>query len=146
LADEAIEWARCLTNLREYKKDNGSCDVPVGCPGYRDLGTWVQEQRQAIKSGELHPRRARLLRDLGFGDNCSKDAAWSAAVERLIEFIDSQGHSDVPLTDPELGIWVYRQRRFQAAGILEPERVRLLNHIGFAWSFDERGVNMANDE
>ena len=131
--DEALAWARYLMELREYKRENGNCDVPVGCPGYRDLGAWVHEQRRAIKGNKLHPRRLKLLEDIGFDDSGAKEAAWTAAAEKLETYVKTHGHSEVPLDCPELGIWVYRQRQFHAAGILEPERTARLDRMGFAW-------------
>jgi len=132
----ALEWARFLTELREYKAEAGNCDVPVGCPGYRELGEWVHRQRLAMKDGLLPPRRAMQLRQLGFGDAGSRVAAWRRAGSRLETFRRAHGHCNVPLDfpeDPQLGLWVFRQRQLRRAHALEEERVCFLDKLGFSW-------------
>ena len=60
------QWSERLEQLRAYKAEHENCNVPERYAKNRQLGRWVQKQRETYKSGKLsHQRRARL-EEIGF--------------------------------------------------------------------------------
>ncbi|MDQ3290347.1 MAG: helicase associated domain-containing protein, partial [Bacteroidota bacterium] len=61
--------------------------------------------------------------------------SWEDMYKRLEQFKQKYGHTRVPIKwqpDPKLGKWVSRMRNEKEK--LYPERIVLLNKIGFDWS------------
>jgi hypothetical protein len=58
-------------------------------------------------------------------------------LEALATFKSEQGHCSVPrrwALNPALARWVSEQRRLRGKGRLTPDRVRLLEALGFEWA------------
>lgn len=77
-----------------------------------------------------------MLEQLGFEWTIRrrKILPWKTMYDRLIEFQQDYGHTRVPVKwheDQKLGKWVSRMR--QEREKLDPERVLLLEAIGFEW-------------
>jgi superfamily II DNA or RNA helicase len=131
-----VSWDERFGELLAYKDEFKDCDVPVRYSKNRQLGTWVVAQRQSRKFGELSETQIRRLEEIGFnwrphGDN------WDDKFAKLVAFKATNNHCDVPQRykdDPELGIWVNRQRVFKKAGILRrKDQIAKLDGIGFSW-------------
>lgn len=62
---------------------------------------------------------------------------WNTRFQELVDFKEEQGHTNVPkkfvykYTSPPLGQWVSRIRNSHKKGILDPERKKQLEEIGF---------------
>lgn len=64
----------------------------------------------------------------------SNNDRWDRRAVELAAFLLNNGHCNVPETysdNPELGVWVKRQRVARAAGQLSAERLKILERMGF---------------
>ncbi|MEG3639485.1 helicase associated domain-containing protein [Magnetococcus sp. PR-3] len=52
--------------LRQFRQEQGHCDVPVDWAGNAQLGLWVQFQRQTYRDGNMDQHRFERLDHLGF--------------------------------------------------------------------------------
>ncbi len=90
-------------------------------------------QRTVFKHGELSPDKVACLEALGFGWG-PHAARWEERFSELVRFKGEHGHCDVPRAwskNPVLGNWVGTQRSNYRRGKLSPDRVELLEEIGF---------------
>ena len=102
--------------------------------------------------GRLEEDRIRRLNELGFVWTIRDD--WWKRYEELKEYKQKMGHCDVPARYPEnkkLGNFVCSQRQQYKAllknvsgkrppSCLTPERINLLNEIGFTWAIRARST------
>jgi hypothetical protein len=68
--------------------------------------------------------------------------------EEFVEFHTANGHYNVPRDFSCLGEWVNNQRRSKKNCKLSSNRIRLLDALGFAWSFGDPaddGIVVIND-
>ena len=129
-----VSWDERFGELQEYKHEFKDCDVPARYSKNRRLGTWVVAQRQAKKIGQLSERQIKLLDGIGFAWQLQTE--WEDMFEKLLAFKKKNNHCNVPQQyqeDPDLGIWVLRQRLRHKAGTLDIERRQKLETHGFAW-------------
>jgi hypothetical protein len=61
-ADEA--WLKRYNELKDYKKQIGTCYILAKSKTHPTLGNWVSTQRNNIDN--LSPEKIKLLRDIGF--------------------------------------------------------------------------------
>lgn len=125
-----------FNELRQFFLQHGHCYVPSN-KEYADLFEWTQRIRQsrlrldeALK-GELDNMRFDWLM---YG---SLDLRWQSRYYELRIFKEKMGHCRVKSKggeNPELGVWVLRQRR--AEKTMPTYRKRLLDEIGFSWHAD----------
>lgn len=136
------QWEEAYARLETFIEAEHHSRVPSG---YRDqdgypLGRWVVTQRRFWKNGSFsEDRRRRLERLPGWAWDL-KTAQWKDGYARLQRFVDSEGHSRVPLQHQDedghgLGIWVTVQRREMKAGRLPAERARRLAALP-GWTLD----------
>jgi hypothetical protein len=106
------------------------------------LGAWVTKHRHLQKAGKLSPEKEQLLTHLGFAWAHQRTATagvnreWNDWFDELVEYKAKHGDCKVPMRWEEnrrLGVWVSNQRQLKKRGKLDPERVRMLNGIGFTW-------------
>lgn len=118
--------------LMEYRKTNGDCLVPrkFKIEGVR-LGEWVHNQR--TRKEKLSTDRVNLLDDLGF---VWSEDLWDKNYKLLKDYLEKNGDCLVPqayiIDGVDLGRWVDGQRIM--VGMIPPERVKLLDDIGFVWN------------
>lgn len=63
---------------------------------------------------------------------------WEVMFIQLCEFQNENGHLDVSRREnPQLGNWIYEQRRQNRGGKLNPTKKKKLNEIGFDWKSEE---------
>ena len=91
------------------------------------------------KKGKLTAERVRRLESLPGWVWDHNAANWEEGVEKLLQFVESQGHCSVPQRIPfdgyPLGTWVARQRRDYARGSLDLERQRRFDEVpGWTWN------------
>ncbi len=132
-------WEERLARLRRFIEREGHANV-VGSEAHEDfkLGTWVQRQRQAYRTGGLALDRVRRLEEVpGWWWEDAADP-WEDSFARLSVFVERERHARVPGDHEEggfdLGGWVSRQRQAKRAGQLADERERRLEVLpGWSW-------------
>jgi hypothetical protein len=136
-------WTRMCGILAAFKSVQGHCDVPRRWAWNPALARWVSEQRRLRRKGKLSPERAGRLEDLGFewvgtrALRAARASSWEVLYRRLLDYRNRHGNCDVPARfpdDPALGRWIAAQRTLRRSGVLQSDRQRLLDSIGFSWT------------
>ena len=145
------EWLRCFELFKRYVDEQGSSAIlkNLEIDGSR-IGEWVVRQRFLYGKGELRSGRAALLEGLPGWAWAAEAVTWEENFEGLKQFVDRQGHANVPQKPGELsvGLWVARQRDQSRQGNLEPDRVARLEALpGWTWDplatrWEERYADM----
>lgn len=127
-------WFGMYQRLKEYHARHGDADVPSKWTEYPKLGSWVGNQRQKHRKGELLPEQVTMLEELGFTWSLRERGTWEDRFGELLEFKQLHGHFDVP-TDhpaaPKLKPFISSTRHQYKEGSLESERIDRLKAIGF---------------
>lgn len=142
--EHELKWDHYFTAISTYKRDNGDLDVIK--EDNSDLFSWVQRQHQEyLKISEGKPSRLTLervqkLTDIGFVFQQRKQSVrWDERIQQLKRFRQKHGHLQIPKRDPELGVFVNRQRyeytKMMAGkqSSLTEERFNVLQDLGFVW-------------
>ena len=132
-------WNEMCSQLQEYKKIHGHCNVPTKWPENPKLGRWVSHQRVFRNKGQMSSERVRKLKKIGFIFHLP-DAVWKQRYNELNQFKKCHGHCRVPDNwpdNPDLGSWVRTQRIDYTQGRMTEERAEKLNRLGFAWRANE---------
>lgn len=127
-------WESRYLELVEFVRINGHADVSQLVPG---LGPWLSAQRVLHRQDQLAPQRQSLLEEIGVEWQPSerKKERWIERFYRLRELKEINGHCNVSRRkQPDPGVWVSAQRTAHRKAVLSPERVLLLESIGFEWS------------
>ncbi|MBI3880832.1 MAG: Helicase associated domain protein [Verrucomicrobia bacterium] len=151
-ADPDKQWRATFDLFRTYAATHGAAVIHVVDEGTKKLNRWMLHQRQAKKRGQLSDARISALNEIGFvwqknstrNDSPTTQPArsWNEMFLELVEFFKLHGHSNVPddwTAQPELSRWVGLQRLNKKRNRLEPDHVRQLEEIGFAWSAHDGG-------
>jgi superfamily II DNA or RNA helicase len=140
---ERGNWEDRYQELLEFREKHGHCNVFRAYEKKPKLAAFVNSMRTKKASGQLSEERKRLLEAIGFQwevrDEINEDI-WVARFQQLLTFKAAHGHCDVPSKwseDPPLGNWVWRQRGYKRKGIIEPDRAKRLDEIGFNWRLDD---------
>lgn len=59
-------WLRRYEQLKRFKKEHGTADVPRTYPPDQALAEFVAQERQRAKKGLLKPAQIKLLKEIGF--------------------------------------------------------------------------------
>jgi hypothetical protein len=157
-----FEWTRYggtatwdLSELVDYRKIDGHCNVPMNYSENPQLGTWVSEQRKhynlQVKGMKSHMTLSRIqaLESLDFEWDCY-GAAWKDHLSGLADYRKEHGHCNVPQKYSEnlqLGRWVSAQRsqyRLHLEGKPSPMttfRIQELESLSFEWKSSVRRDN-----
>ena len=131
-------WDHFYQSLKHFRSVYGHCDVVKAYPLEPTLHIWVSRQRQDKRKGMLTPEREALLVALGIDLLPSyRKTPWEDRFSELQSFKLSKGHCRVPIgypSNPELGRWVDKQRQKYKKGTLSPDKLALLDSVGFTWS------------
>jgi hypothetical protein len=131
-------WEKCFRQLVEFKKEHGNTNVPQRSGKYRELGTWVRNQRAAKRyKRPIMAERAKRLDEIGFVWLLVEPMAWEKMFAALVEYKKVHNHCNVPQKAGEykrLGKWVNTQRTQHYRGKLRADRKQLLDSIGFVWN------------
>lgn len=136
-ADEAPitrTWDEMLSELVDFFKLHGHCNVPEVWHAQPELSRWVAIQRRAKKQNQLTPEQVGRMEEIGFAWS-THDGGWDAMFTKLVDHMRPM-HNGKPREAPvsgELKRWVLTQRQAKKRGDLEPERERRLTNIGFEW-------------
>lgn len=132
----AAHWEEMFSELNDYWRIHGNCNVSILDLKNKKLGQWVSEQRTACSTGRLDKSRKARLDGMGFVWD-TRDETWERRFSELIEYKNKYGHCRVPFNWPEnqeLSRWVGTQRHDKKKGCLVLERVSRLTKIGFDWN------------
>jgi hypothetical protein len=142
-----VGWEVRLSELANYQKVHGHCNVPREYSEYAKLGTWVARQRSQYslhlkgKTSEMTLPRIQALERLGFGWS-GRVTAREVRLSELADYRQVHGHCNVPQKYSEnnkLGKWVALQRsqyslylKGKTSQITLP-RIQALESLGFEW-------------
>ena len=142
------DWDRMFAQLQGFKDEHGSCRVPSD-DEHRKLAEWCQAQRRRFRVGRLLERRRIKLDDLGF--EWSSPAAhdrWSEMFHRLSDHRKQTGSCNFQNCDQSsrpLRNWCTKQRKLHRLGLLNGERVSMLNALDFDWAPQQRLLSSEPD-
>jgi transposase-like protein len=145
----ATVWEDRFSELADYRKIHGDCNVPKKYSKNIELGKWVANQRNKYrlqadgKSSFMTTFRFRELEKIGFKWRLiSVLTAWKDRLSELADYRKIHGHCNVPCNYSEssmLANWVGTQRtqyRLHLEGkrsrMTQP-RIQELEGIGFEW-------------
>jgi hypothetical protein len=156
-------WEDRLSELADYRKIYGHCNVPNRYSENTKLGKWVSIQRSTYKlhrEGKTSPMtlsRIQQLESLGFEWDCS-GPAWEVRLRELANYRKIHGHCNSPQNCSEntkLAQWVKTQRstyKLHGEGKTSPMtsfRIKDLESLGFEWdcsgpAWEDRLSELAN--
>ncbi len=128
-------WEEWFSELADFKRRHGHCEVVRRSKEFHDLANWLSNQRQLANAGRLRADRLRRLKELGMQSGRT-DRRWNEQFDQVVAYKKQFGHCDVPCHSHEyskLGGWVSNQRSFRNKGALSQERIARLDKIGFRW-------------
>jgi hypothetical protein len=102
-ANISSPWEERLTELTDYSKIHGHCNVPRKYSQNAKLATWVKRQRNQYslhlkgKTSQITLPRIQALERLGF-EWCIRGAAcpWEDRLSELADYCKVHGHCNVP--------------------------------------------------
>jgi hypothetical protein len=145
-------WEDCLSELAEYRKTRGHCNVPKS-----KLANWVAMQRTNYK---LHLKgkkscltlsRIRELESLGF--ECTRSGTvWEIRLSELADYRKTHGHCNVPYNyskNAKLANWIGNQRQEYALHLkgkrsMTLSRIQALKSLDFEWGVPVVAVCLEN--
>jgi hypothetical protein len=145
----SVPWEVRLSELADYRKIQGHCNVPTNCSENIKLAWWVAKQRTHYrlhlegKKTSMTLPRIQELESLGFKWSVLVTGAWEDRLSELAEYRKIQGHCNVPANYSEnirLATWVSKQRsqyRLHVEGkksSMTLPRIQGLESVGFQWS------------
>jgi hypothetical protein len=141
-------WDDRLSELAEYRKIHGHCNVPTNYSESSKLAKWVSKQRTNNrfhpegKTSSMTPFRIQELESLGFEWD-SYGTTWEDPLSELVGYCKIHGHCNVPnrySENAKLGYWVETQRTnywsLEVEGKRSPMtifRIQKLESLGFEW-------------
>jgi hypothetical protein len=146
-------WEGRLSELADYRKIHGHCNVPRHYSENIQLSTWVSNQRRNHKlhqEGNKSPMtifRIQALESLGFEWD-SLGATWEDRLSELADYRKIHGHCNVPhryRENTKLANWVETQRKHYKLHLKEKTspmptyRIQALERLGFEWAFEWDG-------
>ncbi|KAL7505829.1 hypothetical protein ACHAXN_003267 [Cyclotella atomus] len=149
-----------MSQLAEYRKRHGDCDVPLKYPANPCLGTFVNRQRTeyrkmlAKKPSSMTNEKIEELNKLGFTwDVRESHTSWEERFEELKAYKRENGHANVPKVyskNPSLGYWVneqrfqYRRLQKKKSSYMTEDKIKALNSLDFKWSLRETNGSWNN--
>lgn len=142
------QWMLRLEELREYKRREGTCNVPRQPLENRKLSIWVMTQRKQykiLKEGKRSSMtidRIALLEAEGFMWARDHDT-WDERLRQLRLYKAEFGDCQVPKeykSNPKLGYWVKTQRtqynllKKRKRSTMTASRIEALEAVGFSWN------------
>jgi hypothetical protein len=142
---QGAAWEDRLSELADYRKIHGHCNVPQLYSENTRLGTWVMTQRTNYrlyregKKTHMTTFRIKELDSLGFEWGVCFNA-WEKRFSELADYRKIHGHCNVPQSYSEniqLGNWVTKQKmnyKLHRAGKKSPmttSRIQALKTLDF---------------
>jgi hypothetical protein len=133
----AAAWDSMCDALKQFKQEQGHCDVPAKYSLNRELGKWLSRQRQDYRRGKLSADRAAVLRGIGVEFD-PIEASWEALFAELKQFQRQKGHCNVSAKDNStLASWLVRQRQLKRRASLPRDKDERLRGLGVVWDTKE---------
>ena len=140
-------WEDRLAEVIAFKEKHGHCNIPLTLTEPPKLSKFVNATRVQRNKGVLSAERIAKLDAVGFmwqgkDYKIGKDGmneAWKVRFDELLEYMKTYGDCKVPQGRQrhekyaQLGNWVQQQRSKKKSEKLHPERIRLLQEVGFIW-------------
>jgi hypothetical protein len=152
-------WEVRLSELADYRKIHGHCNVPKSYSENTKLHNWVFNQRKQynwFREGKRSPMttfRIQALESLAFEWNCSgatwedrkcdsHSTTWKKRLSELADYREIHGHCNVPRSYSEntkLANWVpnqktqYRWYREGKTSSMTTLRIQALESLSFDW-------------
>ena len=128
-------WEESLEYLKLFFREYGHSRVHAHYKtedGFK-LGIWVSHRRRGVDL--LSTEQIKSLNELNFIWD-TKQFDWDENYERLIEYFESNGHTNVPYRFKTedgklLGAWVKRQKQKKSS--LSKEQIKKLNKLNYDW-------------
>jgi superfamily II DNA or RNA helicase len=130
----ARPWDEMFSELRDFFKLHGHCNVPADWQANPELARWVYHQREDKRQNRLIADQVRQMDGIGFAWSMS-DSEWDVMFAKLVEHLRPM-HNGKPrgrVMDAQLRRWIVTQRQFQKNGQLDATREQKLTSIGFEW-------------
>jgi hypothetical protein len=147
-------WEHRLSELTDYHKIHGHCNVPTKYSKNAQLGRWVATQRSQYRlqkegrTSRMTLSRIQELEGLGFEwEWDSLGAVWEGHLSELADYRKIHGHCNVPRKytgNAKLAWWVSQQRqlyRLRKEGKISHmtlQRIQDLESLGFEWKHGSR--------
>ena len=148
---DKLRWDEQFSELQNFKKEWGHCNVPTSYAKNKSLARWVLHQRALFRrtergeSSTLTTERRKRLNSIGFklvfNREESENLRWSKHFYTLQDFKQEWGHCNVPTRRAKyehLSAWVQQQRhlfkcfkRGDKECVFVVERREKLESIGF---------------
>jgi hypothetical protein len=141
-------WEDRLSELADYHKIYGHCNVPYNCSENTKLANWVGTQRRHYKlhvegkTSRMTLSRIQELENLGVEWDCHR-AVWDDRLSELADYRKIHGHCNVPRKksseNSKLGNWVATQRQQYNlhvkgnASSMTLSRIQELESLDFEW-------------
>eukprot|EP00956_Cyclotella_meneghiniana_P023851 scaffold47120_cov77-Cyclotella_meneghiniana.AAC.3 len=116
------EWDKMYEKLREYKEEQGHCNVPKT---HTHLYKWVARQRSKHQDNSHTIEQATRLNEIGFVYDTG-NFNWDRMYNMLQDFKNKKYSDSITLSN-----WSRRQRSEHRKGALGDDRINLLRQIGF---------------
>ncbi len=138
-------WDERYGELVAYREKHSTCDIPARSQENAPLAKWVVTQRVKRRTRRLSSGCIALLDKIGFNWDPNK-AEWRSRYLELVDYKKIHRHCNVPQTNSKghpLANWLSTQRAEFRKGLLDQDRVRLLENLGVNWNpapgtWDER--------
>lgn len=125
-------WDKRFGELLSFKEKHGDLNIPINWSN--GLGMWTSVQRRSNKNKLLSSERIKRLNSIEFLWN-KLDAQWQDRLYELIAYKEQFGNLNVPQKhDGGLGSWVSQQKQYESKGLLDSERRKALEDIGFSFA------------
>ena len=150
---EKLRWDEQFSELQNFKKEWGHCNVPTSYTKNKSLARWVIHQRTLFRRTERREKSSlttenwKRLESIGFqwvfSREDSQNLRWEKHFSALQDFKQEWGHCDVPTRHAkykQLSAWVQKQRHlfkcFKSGdkACFVVERRGKLESIGFQWN------------
>ena len=125
-----------FNRLKEFKAIYGHTNVSQLDPEYKDVGTWLNQQRAHRKGRKsrnkiltLRDDREQLLSSIGVEWD-RRETKWNERMKLLIEYYDANGNFDIKQSDAKYGRLYYFIRKARKSG-LKKKQFLDLQQIGF---------------
>mmetsp|Transcript_26444 Transcript_26444/g.29250 ORF Transcript_26444/g.29250 Transcript_26444/m.29250 type:complete len:591 (+) Transcript_26444:437-2209(+) len=134
------QWEKNYRLLVEFQAREGHAAVPASyTEDGINVGAWLSDQRLQKKNGKLDSRREKRLLDVGVVWYRDLHLQWENNYFLLIQFLEREGHPNVPQSHIEdgvnLGTWLSRQRLLRKKGKLDSNYEERLDELGVIWVF-----------
>jgi superfamily II DNA or RNA helicase len=131
-------WEQMFQRLVAFHDQHGHFRLTENTPENKSLAEWMQRQRNRMRAGRLPDEYEQRLSAIGFPWKplTGPDADWEPRYQQLKQHRAATGgfHFNWNASgERSLARWAKSQRKAFGLGALTPERVALLNAIGFNW-------------